>query len=123
MSDNKVVRAVLKYGVGQWYSIGLEMGFTGPQIEAYTFEIPSPDSKLQAVIERKIREYGVKETEKCLFAACERIPQPVIGAVKGYLERESSIMSQREDVEGGYDWFVLLTSLALFVSMFCLAFR
>ena len=49
------------------------MGLTGPQIKACTFDIPSLGSKLEALIELKIRDCGVKETEKCLLSACERI--------------------------------------------------
>ena len=80
----------------QWFSVGLEMGFTGPQIKACTFDIPSPFSKLQALIEQRVRECGVKETETCLLAACEGIPQSIIGSVLEYLERGSSGMSPHD---------------------------
>ena len=90
----------MKYGVAQWFSIALEMGFAGPQIKACTFDIPSLGSKLQAVIELKVREYGVKETEKSLLSACKRIPQPIIGSVLKYIESGSSGTSQRESEEG-----------------------
>jgi hypothetical protein len=118
LSDNKVVHAVLKYGVCQWYSIGLELGFTGPQIEACTFEIPSPGSKLQALIERKSRECGMMETKKCLLSACEKIPQPVSGAVKRYLEGEL-VSSHSGSLEGrsGTWLFLLLTSFLPLLSV------
>ena len=83
MPDNKVFRAVVSHGVAQWFSIGLEMGLTGPEIEACTFNKPSPASKLQAIIELKIQRCGIKETDKCLLTACERIPQSIIAAVRG----------------------------------------
>ena len=54
MSDNKVFRAVVSHGVAQWFSIGLEMGLMGPEIEACTFDKPALGSKLQATIELKI---------------------------------------------------------------------
>ena len=74
----------MSHDVAQWFSMGLEMGLTGPalKIEACTFDKPSPVSKLQAIIETKFRKCGFKETEKCLITACERIPQPIIAAVK-----------------------------------------
>ena len=95
-------RAVLKYGVAQWYSIGLAIGITDAQIEACTFDKPSSGSKLQAIIEFKLHECGVKETERCLLSACEGIPQPIIGSVLKCIKRESSGMSQREGVTNCY---------------------
>ena len=59
-----------------------------------------------AVIERKVRECGVKETENWVLTACEGIPQPIIGSVLEYIERGSKGMSQHESVEGGYYWFL-----------------
>ena len=99
-SDNKIFRAVLKFGVTRWFSIGREMGFTGPQITACTFDIPELDSKLEAIIELKVRECGVEETEKCLLTACKRIHQPIIGAVLEDIESDSE-MSQCQFV----NWF------------------
>jgi hypothetical protein len=49
LSSSKVFQSVVKYGVTQWYSIGLEMGFTGPQIESCIFDKPSLRSKLEAI--------------------------------------------------------------------------
>ena len=102
LSDSEVFQAVLKYGVEQWYSIGLEIEFTDSHIRACTFDIPSLDSKLQAIIVKKVRECGVKETETCLLAACEGIPQPIIGTVREDIQRGRSGMSQHESVEGEY---------------------
>ena len=99
-SDSKIVRAVLKFGVAQWYFIGLEMGFTDSQIMACTFTMPAHRSKLQAIIELKVRECGVKETEKRLLTACKRIPQPIIGAMLENIEGDSG-MSQCQFV----NWF------------------
>ena len=81
--------------MGQWFSIGLEMGFTSSQIETYTSDKPSHGSKLQAIIDQKAHECGIKETESSLLIACESIPQPILGAVKSYIESGSS------SVEGG----------------------
>ena len=102
LSDSKVFQAVVKYGVEQWYSIGLVMGLADPQIKSCTFDIPSPDSKLQALIMHRVLECGVKETEKCLLTACQKIPRPIIGAVLEHLERVGNGMSQQEGVKGGY---------------------
>ena len=90
IAESKVFRAVLKYGVAQWFSIGVEMRFTGSQIEACSSDKPSHGSKLQAIIDQKVRECGIKETEKSLLTACERIPQPIIGSVLDYIKSESS---------------------------------
>ena len=89
MSENKVFQAVMKYGVSEWHSIGLEMGFTDSQIKASTFEIPSLGSKLQAILVRKIHECGVGKAEERLLNACKRIPLPIIGSVLDYVRRGS----------------------------------
>ena len=103
LSENKVFQAVLKLGVAQWHSIGLQMGLTGPQIKACTFDIPSLSSKLEALIELKIRECGVEETEKCLLSACERIPEPIIGSVMDFIKSRSSGMSEHKSLNGECD--------------------
>ena len=103
LSENKVFQAVLKLGVAQWHSIGLQMGLTGPQIKACTFDIPSLGSKLEALIELKIRECGVKETEKCLLCACERIPEPIIGSVMDFIKSGSSGITEHESLNGECD--------------------
>ena len=74
----------MSHDVAQWFSMGLEMGLTGPglEIEVCTFDKPSPVSKLQVIIETKFRKFGFKEKERYLLTACERIPQPIIAAVK-----------------------------------------
>ena len=100
LSDNKIFRGVLKFGVAQWSSIGHEMGFTDPEIEACTFNIPALGSKLQAIIQLKVRGCDVEETEKCLLTACKRIPQPIHGAVLDYVKSDSG-MSQCQFV----NWF------------------
>ena len=92
----KVVAAVLNYGVDQWYSIGLQMLFSDSQIKASTFDLPSPESKLQAIIVRKIYECGVHKTEELLLTACKSVPRPIIGIVLEYIGSDSG--------EGGYGW-------------------
>ena len=87
---------VRDYGVAQWSSIGLAVGLTGAQIDACTFNKPSLGSKLGAIIEVKVHECGVNETEKSLLTACQRIPQPIIGSVLQYMESGSSAMSHHE---------------------------
>ena len=94
---SEVFKAVLKYGSTQWYSIGLKMGFTDPQIKACTHDMPSLSSKLEAIIEMKVRECGAQATGECVLSACERIPQPIIGSVldemseRGRLEGECAV--------------------------------
>ena len=119
LSENKVFQAVLKLGVAQWHSIGLQMGLTGPQIKACTFDIPSLGSKLEALIEVKIRECGVEETEKCLLSACERIPEPIIGSVLDYIKSGSSGMSPHESVQGRCQCLLLLVMLHLLLCPSC----
>jgi hypothetical protein len=85
LSDSKVFQAVLKFGVDQWSSIGLAMGMTGPEVNACTDNKPAHGSKLEAIIELKVRYWGFKETEECLLRACKTIPNPIIGAVEEFI--------------------------------------
>ena len=119
LSENKVFQAVLKLGVAQWHSIGLQMGLTGPQIKACTFDIPSLSSNLEALIEQKIRECGVEETEKCLLCACERIPEPIIGSVMDFIKSGSSGISEHESVQGRCQCLLLLVMLHLLLCPSC----
>ena len=80
----------MKHGEDQWYSIGRAMGFIHSQIEACTSDKPSYASKPEAIIEEKVRESGIKETEKCLLAACKTIPKSIIGVVKAYIEKDTT---------------------------------
>jgi hypothetical protein len=84
LSDNKVFQAVLKFGVDQWYSIGLKM-MTDPEVTACTFDKPSLESKLEAIIQLKVLNWGVKRTEECLLRACKTIAKPIIEAVEGFI--------------------------------------
>ena len=89
LPDSRLFEAVLKYGVAQWSSIGLAMGFSYSQIEACTSDKPAPASKLEAIICLKARDCSIKETEECLLTACKSIPQPIIGSVREYMESGS----------------------------------
>ena len=75
-------------------------------MEACTFNKPSLGSKLEAIIELKVRECGVKESEKSRLTAFERISQPIVGLVLKYIESGSGGISQHESVEGGYGCLV-----------------
>jgi hypothetical protein len=96
LSENRVFQAVVKYGVAQWFSIGLAMGMTSPEVDACTFNKPSLGSKLEAIIELKVRCCGVKETEECLLSACKKIPDPIIGSILEYIRCGSSELSSAE---------------------------
>jgi hypothetical protein len=71
---------------------------TGSQIDTYTYNIPSLASKLEALIELKIRDCGEKETEKLLMSASERIPQPIIGSVEDFIK--SAMHEEKKALEG-----------------------
>jgi hypothetical protein len=43
-------------------------------------------------LELKVRECGVKETEECVLSACEKIPQPIIGALWECMERTGGMI-------------------------------
>ena len=101
LSENRVFQAVLKYGVAQWSSIGLAMGLSYSEIGACTDNKPAPSSKLEAIIAQQVHKCGIKQTEQCLLSACEKIPQPIIGAVKEYIRSGRSGLSHCWDGEHG----------------------
>ena len=87
--------------MAQWFSIGLQLGFTAAQINSFTFDKPSLSSKLEAIIHQKIDQSDVKETERSLLIACTRIPQPIIGAVWEYIDKETIGMNPCQSLTGG----------------------
>lgn len=96
VSKNRIFQAVLKYGVAQWFSIGLAVELTSSQIASCTFDKPLHASKLEAIIEDIVREQGVKKAEESLLTACAKIHPPIIGSVEEYIQSSSNKMGEDE---------------------------
>ena len=76
----------MKCAPDRWYSIGHEIGFKDGKIGAITAGICDPVGKLQKIANVKADEVGGQETAQILLEACEKIPNPVIGAVRAELQ-------------------------------------
>ena len=83
-SWEKVTRSVVDECAPDWYRLGIElMGFKDSHIRAMTSDIPTPQCKLQAIIERKSMEHGKENTVEALLDACDKImPLTTIAVMK-----------------------------------------
>ena len=81
-----VLAAVLKCASHEWYSIGRQLGFSLGQLTDMTHTLVSGAGKLERIVDEKAAEVGAEETARLLLDACERLINPVIGAVRMILE-------------------------------------
>ena len=81
-----VLKAVVKCASHVWYSIAVELGFTDGEIEAKTYGIPTAEGRLQKMVRVKADAVGKQKAVGLLLDACEKIPNPVIGAVRERIE-------------------------------------
>ena len=80
--SNPVVRAVLKRGRDQWFSLGIELGFSEVEISSICHDKPSHADKLLAIILQKVKQEGEEAAVALLLEACKSIPSPIYGAVR-----------------------------------------
>ena len=81
------MQAVAKCAPHVWYSIALKLGFTDGQIVEMTSGAATAEGKLEKIVRVKADAVGIQETERLLLDACEKIPKPVIGAVRERLQQ------------------------------------
>ena len=79
--------AVVKHGSNKWYEIGLKLGLNENEIRNSTYNIPTEDGRLLAVIEAKKTKVGKNITAKDLLRACHQIPTPIDKQVEGELKK------------------------------------
>ena len=82
-----VLEAVVKCAPHEWYSIGLKIGFTDGQITDMTDGLRTSAAKIEKVVNVKAADIGEQEATELLLEACERISNPVIGAVRMKLQQ------------------------------------
>ena len=80
--SNPVVRAVLGCGRDQWFSLGVELGFSEVEINSVCHDKPSHADKLLAIILQKVKQEGEETAVALLLEACKSIPSPIYGAVR-----------------------------------------
>ena len=77
-----VLDAVLKCAPHEWYSIALKLDFSDGQIVEETSGIATGSGKLEKMVRVKAAALGRQVTARLLLEACEKMPNPVIGAVR-----------------------------------------
>ena len=83
LPHERVIRSVVEECAPDWYRLGIELGFKHPHIQAMTFDIPTPQSKLQAIIETKSMKHGKRNTVTALLDVCDKImPLTTIAVMK-----------------------------------------
>ena len=83
LPHERVIRSVVEECAPDWYRLGIELGFKDSNIRAMTSDIPTPQSKLQAIIESKSMEHGKENTVKALLDVCDKImPLTTIAVMK-----------------------------------------
>ena len=81
-TKSAVVRAVLPRGRAQWYTFGLELGFTDDEISEHCHDKADDSSKLLVLLEKKANEVSLKILEGRILDVCKRLPTPIYGIVK-----------------------------------------
>lgn len=83
-----IVQAVLKFGISQWYALGLELGFTGAEIDDYCYNKPDNSNKLLVLLEKKSNMVSMEVLEDLVLNACERLPHPIYAVVKEEFDKQ-----------------------------------
>jgi hypothetical protein len=113
-----VIDSVVKRCGAEWYRLGMKLGYNDDKLRSLTFDIPSPESKLQAVIERKRMEAGTGEVVKKLLDVCEQLMPLTVMAIMEDLGIEyNTIVSDRllyeVGKEIGQEWKLVARHLGL----------
>ena len=79
----KVTQSVVNQCAFEWYRLGLRLGYNDGQIQAMTHSIPTPEGKLQVIIERKSKKDGKENAFEALLDVCDEImPLAVVAVMK-----------------------------------------
>ena len=70
LPQEKVIQSVVERCASELYRLGIRLGYNDGQIQAMTFNIPTPEGKLQVIIGRKSIQGRVVEA---LLDVCEQI--------------------------------------------------
>jgi hypothetical protein len=76
-----VTKAVVKVAPDRWLAIGLEMGYSSGELDAFTATIPNQSDKLLKIIYQKADDIGRERTAQLMLEVCKRVPNPVHVAV------------------------------------------
>ena len=81
--QEKVMQSVIGKCASEWYRLGINLGYSDSELRAMTFDIPTAEGKLQAVIERKSMKDGTDKVVEALLDVCDQImPLAIVAVMK-----------------------------------------
>ena len=75
-----VMYAVSTLACDQWSDVGLELGYTMPELNSLTSLITASHSKLHAILRTKAAAVGTSNIVGIILSACQRISIPICAA-------------------------------------------
>ena len=79
----KVTQSVVNQCAFEWYRLGLRLGYNDGQIQAMTHSIPTPEGKLQVIVEKRSMKDGKGKVVETLLDVCDEImPLAVVAVMK-----------------------------------------
>ncbi|XP_062515475.1 ankyrin-1-like isoform X2 [Corticium candelabrum] len=75
-----VMYAVSALACDQWSDVGLELGYTMPELNSFTSLITASHSKLHAILRTKAAAVGTSNVVGIILSACQRISIPICAA-------------------------------------------
>ena len=75
-----IMYAVRALGCDQWSDVGLELGYTLPELTSLTSTITAPHCKLHAILIAKAAAVGASNIVLTILRACQRIGFPICAA-------------------------------------------
>ena len=78
-----VTQSVVQKSAPEWYRLGIRLGYSDGELRAMTFDIPTAEGKLQAIIERRSMKDGTGKVVEALLDVCDQImPLAVVDVMK-----------------------------------------
>ena len=78
-----VTQSVVQKSAPEWYRLGIRLGYSDGELRAMTFDIPTAEGKLQAIIERRSMKDGTGKVVEALLDVCDQImPLAVVAVMK-----------------------------------------
>lgn len=114
-----VISSVVQNCAAEWYRLGRRLGYNGSQLKSMTFDISTPEGKLEAIIERKCMKEGTDDGKvvEALLDACDQLIPLAIVSVMEDLRIEYTVVSDHLLYEVGkrvgQDWKVVGRHLGL----------
>ena len=72
--------AVSALACDQWSDVGLELGYTMPELNSLTSSVTALSSKLHAILRTKALAVGTSKVVGIILSACQRINLPICAA-------------------------------------------